>query len=148
MRGNGPDYLDCRCPADTSLLEAFILKICRKAYPDFPYRPLDKEEDDGFPHSDFAFNPVTLGMVERVIADLTGLTVDTLLQQREVRLLSVIASTTDELHAEYKENKDTYPEEHKLIKSFRKKVFHFEKDLMALQEKNDLQGGKARYSAQ
>ncbi|KAF7973343.1 hypothetical protein HWV62_15501 [Athelia sp. TMB] len=146
LRGDDEDYLDCRCPVDSSLLEAFILKVCRKAYPDFPYRPLNKnDEDGGYPHSDFAFNPVTLGLVERVIADLTGLTVDKLLQQREARLLSVITSATCELYDEYKLNPDVYSDECQLIKKFRDRVYYFQRDLMVLQEENELPGGKPQF---
>lgn len=131
---------------DSSLLEAFLLKVCRKTYPDFPYRPLSKNDEEGrFPHSDFSFNPVTLGLVERIISDLTGLGVDQLLQQRESRLLSVISSATDELYGEYMDNPDIYPDECQLVKKFRDRVYFFEKDLTALQEENELPGGKPKF---
>lgn len=128
-------------------------------YPEFPSRPTTdasqkgyRSSDYDFPHSDFAFNPVTLGMVERFIFDLTQQNAQDLLCQQEVRLLRVIVGATSQLIKRYREardgDEDQYDEELKLIQEFRAKAERFTLKLGKLQRENGLQGGSVHYDEQ
>lgn len=151
------ESLSCGCAVSSSLLELLMTKMVPKYYPDFPSRPtLDaghkgyKAGDYAHPHSDFAFNPVLLGMTERFLVELTGMQSVDLLCQPEVRLLRIIAGASGQLIKEYRnarnENaEEQYGDEWRMITKFRESVDRFVGKMAKLQRENGLRGGSVHY---
>lgn len=154
----GNDLLSCGCPVSTSLLELVMTKTVPTRHPEYPSRPkLDasqvgyKAADYTYPHSTFAFNPITLGLVERFIFELTEQKAEDLLCQPQVRLIRVIAGASGHLIKEYREAREAnadgeqYEEEWKTILAFRATVDKFSRKMAELQRKNGLPGGSVHY---
>lgn len=152
------ESLSCGCAVTSSLLELLMTKMIPKYYPDFPSRPnVDagqkayKSGDHLHPHSDFNFNPVLLGMVERFLFELTGMYSGDLLCQPHVRLIRIISGAAGQLIKEYREangddeNDPIYKEEWRLVLKFRESVDNFVGRMGKLQRENGLPGGDVHY---
>lgn len=145
------DRLSCGCLTSTSLLELVMTKTVAATHPNFPTRPVEKKSksESTFPHSDFHFNPITIGMVEAFIFDLTRLNPVDLLCQPQVRGLRAVVGTMLQLETLYQdarneaedEGDERYQEELNLIGDVKKKLYRFSQKLASLQEENGLPGG-------
>lgn len=135
-----------------------MTKVVASRHPQFPSRPnLDasqgayKSADYTYPHSVFAFNPITLGMVERFIYELTEMKAEDLLCQPHVRLIRVMIGAASHLSNEYREAREAdedgeqYEEEWKAIAEFRTRVDRFSRKMGELQRRNGLPGGDVHY---
>ena len=117
LRGH-PDknqnFLDCRCPVETALLELWMAKVTARRG-DIPERPVEKEtttkkastsalktsssktssskassSKDGLTNADFATNPALLRVFQSAINEVSGLTLEELFVPPEQRWIIAI----------------------------------------------------------